>query len=115
MNILAAIFTTHLVCAGCNDGDIRANQLIGIEYNGYAAATMINSVYRRSYLALYDHKITEGFGAYLGLATGYQGIPTEIENTGLTPVFAPYMQSGPFKAIIFGDALVFTVQFSVGD
>ena len=107
MSLLLALYTTHLICTGCNDGGFPANQLVGVQHDRYVAATMINSIDRRSVVAAYDYTFNDWSGVYLGAASGYSMIGS------MTPVVAPYVKIGLFKVVQFGDAVALSVSIPI--
>ena len=114
MKLITALYVTHLISgSGLNEGTFNHNQLIGIQYESYVVATMKNSYYNRSYIvakdSYYKGKFVD-YGYYVGVASGYQDLPYAI---GEYQVFAaPYIQKDRYKVMLFGDALVVSMEFS---
>ena|SRR6056297_1423820 len=111
MTLFTALLTTHLICAGCNDGAWSENKLIGFQYKGYTVATMTNSVNNRSFVLGYDYQPHPNYGILVGAASGYEPVPESVN--GVIPMAAPYVKLGPARAILFGDAVAFTIEFDL--
>ena len=100
MTLTIGLLTTHLFCRVCNDGFIDSNQLLAIEGETHAVATMINSYDRRSFIIARKSEPVNGFGFYFGAATGYYDYYAD-----LIPVAAPYYEYGNFKATMMTEAI----------
>ena len=107
MNLLIALFTTHLSTQGLNDGLFDKNQIIAVQHDNVLAGTMINSYSKRSYIAAYDYQHNNWSGVYFGGATGYDRSIINIE--GVAPVAAPYVKFGLFQMTLFGEAVALSV------
>lgn len=66
----------------------ESNDLIGVSHGKYAVATMVNSYYNRSVLALYSPFNYQYLDLRVGFATGYAKVMPQYSFKGVTPVFS---------------------------
>lgn len=108
MNVFAAVFVTHLLSTGMNEGAFPNNQLVGIRHDTVVVGTMINSYYERSYYAAKEFQLGNNWGIMVGAASGYDDI-----YNGYAPIISPYYEYEGVRASLFMDAVVVTLEFEL--
>ena len=113
--LLIGLLTTHLV----SDNNVMNNEnyLVGIQHGPAVLATMKNSYQERSIIGAYHWEGNEWFGAYVGVASGYESlhvgsIPANIN--GLAPIVAPYVKYENVKITLMGEVVNISLEIPIG-
>lgn len=93
VDLIVGVMTRHTLSNGYNFDGVRhtyneSNNLIGVSTGNISIATLQNSYYKRSVMAMYTPFVHKYLDLKVGLSTGYDHIMPQVSYKGLTPVFS---------------------------
>jgi len=116
VDLIRGVMTKHTLSSGYIYQDNfhkynEDNQLVGVSVGKFSVATLENSYYRRSVIAMYTPFYHRYLDLKVGFSTGYEHILPQFSYAGLTPVLSFGVKYKKVNVSLFSlNALVITYQ-----